>query len=147
MKEDKILFILKRLNSSIDQLNKEKSESGGLTLSQSYWLHYLLVNNGKKFYETDIHTDCGLSRASISSTLKKLRQKGYIEMIADTDDDRRKQIILTDKAYQADKELTADLLSKQNRICSGISPEKLDVTIECLNIMLENVKCKGGTAK
>lgn len=47
-------------------------------------------------------------------------------MIADTEDDCRKQIILTNKAYQADKEWTVKLLSKQNRICNGISPENFD---------------------
>lgn len=76
----------------------------------------------------------------MSSTLKTLKQKGYLSTQENPQDFRKKQIVLLEKAYSAEKRIHANLLAQQKKLCRQIPKERLQCLQEDLEQMLGNLK-------
>ena len=140
MYESNIIWLLKQLNISLDQYGREEMKSEDITPSQGWVLNYLFSCGEQATYATDIHAECGISRAAISSMLKGLKKGGYIEMRAVSGDDRKKRITLTAKAYRARETIESVLKRQMERLCSGLSGEELELCTYTLNRMISNIK-------
>ena len=55
-------------------------------------------------------------------------------------DDRKKQIVLTEKAYDAEQVIQANLLAQQKRLCQGVPKQRIQWLEEDLDQMLCNLK-------
>ncbi len=55
-------------------------------------------------------------------------------------DDRKKQILLTEKAYNAEQLIQSSLLRQQKYLCEGIPTQRLQYLEEDLEQMLCNLK-------
>lgn len=55
-------------------------------------------------------------------------------------DDRKKQIVLTEKAYNAEQLIHTSLLAQQKRLCQEIPKQRLEWLEEDLDQMLSNLK-------
>lgn len=130
----KILHI--RMEEMIDSSMKEYE----LTASQCNVLGYILEHEDKKPNATDIHRQIHLSKASISVTIKKLRQKGFLEIRDNPQDDRQKQIVITEKADHAWIGIQNRFSELQTRIYRGISDEELRQMTVLLTKMLGNLR-------
>lgn len=135
-----MMWILKQLHLTLEQYGKAQMQDVGLSPTQGILLHYLLSHKGREIYGVDLHETLGISKSSVSSTLKALRQKGYITTKGDPQDDRKKQIILTDKAYRTEHRIRNGLSAQQKRLCQGISPQRLQWLEEDLEQMLDNTR-------
>lgn len=71
-----LVWTLKQLYLALDQYGKMQKMD--LSPTQGALLYYLLAHKGKEICEADIHAALGISKSSVSSTLKTLKQKGYI---------------------------------------------------------------------
>lgn len=111
-----------------------------LTPTQSILLQYLLAHKGQEICGIDLHTTLRISKSSVSSTLKALKQKGYVNLREDPMDDRKKQILLTEKAYNAEQLIQSSLLRQQKYLCEGIPTQRLQYLEEDLEQMLCNLK-------
>lgn len=111
-----------------------------LTPTQSILLQYLLAHKGQEICGVDLHTTLRISKSSVSSTLKALKQKGYVNLREDPMDDRKKQILLTEKAYNAEQLIQSSLLRQQKYLCEGIPTQRLQYLEEDLEQMLCNLK-------
>lgn len=111
-----------------------------LTPTQSILLQYLLAHKGQEICGVDLHTTLKISKSSVSSTLKALKQKGYVNLREDPMDDRKKQILLTEKAYNAEQLIQSSLLRQQKYLCEGIPTQRLQYLEEDLEQMLCNLK-------
>ena len=69
MYESNIIWLLKQLNISLDQYGREEMKSEDITPSQGWVLNYLFSCGEQATYATDIHAECGISMAAISSTV------------------------------------------------------------------------------
>ena len=135
-----IIPLLRQLNLILDQRGREQMRPLGLSPSQSLALRYLLSLEGREVCATELHEEFGLSKSAISSTLKGLRQKGYLTTAENPEDDRKKQIILTGRAREINKRLDAGLARQQERLCAGLSPEQLEALEGSLRTMLSNLR-------
>ena len=140
MYESNIIWLLKQLNISLDQYGREEMKSEDITPSQGWVLNYLFSCGERATYATDIHAECGISRAAISSMLKGRKKGGYIEMRAVSGDDRKKRITLTAKAYRARETIESVLTRQMERLCGGLSAEELELFTYTLNRMISNIK-------
>ncbi len=140
MIEDDIIWELKQLDIFLEQCRRRKLEVDDITPTQGYMLRYLLQRKGDELYATDIHGVFGISKASISAVLKKLKEKGYLEMSADEKDDRKKKIILTQKAYLAECRIQEIIRQENARLCRGMTKQELEALDRGLKIMLVNMK-------
>lgn len=135
-----IVLLLKQLNLSLEQYGRAQMKQLDLSPSQSFALDFLFDHEGKIVYATEMHEQFGISKAAISATLKGLRHKGYLDMMASPEDDRKKQIVLTEKAYALKEKIDASLLEQQNRLCRNIPQQRLALLEEDLNKMLHNLR-------
>ena len=141
--EDNLILLLKQLNISLDQYSRSQMKRlphADLSPSQGFVLDYLFSQRGGIVYATDLHEKFRISKAAISSILKDLKQKGYLEMAANPEDDRKKQLLLTPKAYAVHEEIDAFLLAQQRQLCRGIPPQHLAVIAAGLRTMIANVR-------
>lgn len=138
--ERNLMWILKQLHLSIEQDGKNQMRDMDLSPTQGIVLYYLLANKGEDLYGMDLHALLGLSKSSVSSTLKSLKQKGYLTTQGNPMDDRKKRIILTQKAYDAEQMLYEHLLAQQERLCSGIPEQHIHWMEQDLDQMMLNLK-------
>lgn len=138
--ENNILWILKRLNLSLEHYGRELLKDWDMSPSQNMALDYLFSQKDKEMYATDLHTRFGISKSTISSTLKGLKQKGYLKMVINPADDRKKQIVLTEKAYEMEKMIEDSLQKRQACICKGIPEQNLEILKDSLRTMIHNIK-------
>lgn len=132
----KLGCLLKQLNTILIQYEMESD----ITLSQGALLHLLFHEEGKRICPSDICAGVGLSKSSVSETLKNLRNKGYLEMRPTPEDERKKEIILTGKAYAIQDEVQKKLEKQVRRMCRGISEQELEQFEDVLQRMVWNLQ-------
>ena len=135
-----LMWTLKQVNLSLEQYGRLEMQDIDLSPTQGIVLYSLLTQKEKELYSTDLHDLLGISKASVSSTLKVLKQKGYIRMEENLKDDRKKKIVPTSKAYHAEPLIKARLLKQQKRLCGEIPKQRLKRLEEDLDQMLCNLK-------
>lgn len=126
----------------MEQYGKIQTQHTDLTPAQATLLYYLLTHQAQGNCGVQLHARLGISKSSISSTLKVLRQKGYLCMEKSPSDDRKKQILLAPKAYNAEQSIRAGLLAQENLLCRQIPEQRLGLLAEDLEQMLRNVKAE-----
>lgn len=136
MIEYKIGCLLRQLNTFLIQYGTE----GDITPSQGALLNILLNEDGERTCSSDICAGSGLSRASVSEMLKNLRNKGYLEMKPVPEDERKKEIILTEKAYAIREDVQQELEKQGKCMCRGISEQELEQLEDILQRMICNFR-------
>lgn len=135
-----LIWVLKQLSILLDQYGKFQMQEMDLSLTQGVILHYLLTHQGMYIYGIDLHVILGISRSSISATLKALKNKGYINMRENPSDDRKKKIVLTKKSYDMQQQIDASLIAQQRQLYQGVPEERLNQLEKDLDQMLVNMK-------
>lgn len=97
----------------------------GITAVQANLLLYILDHGGEGTSLTDIHRSFGYSMATLSSMLKRLREKGYIRVEHCADDDRRKLLLGTGKSQRARRSLEQAIHLLEERLYDCFSQEEL----------------------
>lgn len=132
--------LIKILNIRMEEMIDTSMEDCGLTAAQSNVLGFIMDNELDRPNSTDLHRRMHLSKASISVTLKKLREKGFLELRVNPQDDRQKQIAVTEKAWKMKDGIDARFTSLHGCIYRGISGEELVLVTAVLRKMLDNLK-------
>lgn len=137
-----VMHYLRQINIFLEQMCKEHIADNGLTTSQSFCIAYLLRHNADEegICPTELCRASGVSRPAISALLKELKKKGYLEMAADPGDDRKKHIVLTEKAREYEQKMQEDMNRTRDCLCKDIPEEDVRITERCLGIMLKNLK-------
>lgn len=142
--EQNIVILLRQLHAALEQCAKEQLESCNLSPSQGLILGYLFSKSGESVYSVDLHAHLCLSKSAISAELKKLRGSGYLQLLENPGDDRKKRIVLTEKALQIRKVIDEGLHKREELICRGIDKESIEITRKCLFAMRDNVRKECG---
>ena len=90
--------------------------------------------------------ELGISKAAVSMLLKKLRQKGYIDLQSVSGDDCMKQILLTPRACQVKEELDKKMDIFQKYLYQGFSESEYEQLGQLVGRMLANLKSGEETA-
>lgn len=134
------IFLLKQLNLSLEKYKKKQMESIDISPSQCLMLDCLLLHEAEDICATKLHEILGISKPSISSALKKLRKKGYLIITADPTDARKRNIILTSKAYSVKHLIVSSLYEQEESLCQNLSVKDLEITEKSLCTMIRNMK-------
>lgn len=141
---EKIMWKLKQLHISLEQYGRLQMKEMELSPTQGIVLQYLLSAGREPIYAVDLHEALGVSKSTIFATLTALREKGYVQLEGNPEDDRKKQILLTDKAVAMGEKLDASLQWQERQLCRGISSQRLKSLEEDLTMMLANVRQETG---
>ena len=140
MTDERLISLLKQANVLLDQYEKSSLNGADITPAQSHMLHYLLTFPDQAFSATDIRLKTGVSKAAISSSLKGLKQNGYLTIQAVPKDERKKRITLTPKAIRVRQLMDEYLKQRRDCLCRGISPEELKTIEDGLAKIVRNMK-------
>lgn len=81
----------------------------------------------------------GFSKASLCSALKILKKAGYVDVMVDREDNRKKNLLLTKKAKEAELDAKLYLCSVSDLLCEGMGGRELEEMERSLNKISENI--------
>lgn len=142
--QENLMWTLKQLYLSLEQYGRIQMKDFDLSPTQSAVLHYLLTQKEQAVYAVDLHEILGISKSSVSSALKSLKQKGYLTTAGEPADDRKKRIALTQKAIDMEKAIETSLQEQQMQLCQEIPPQRLKWLENDLAVMLMNIRNESG---
>ena len=142
--QENLMWTLKQLYLSLEQYGRIQMKDFDLSPTQSAVLHYLLTKKEQVVYAVNLHEILGISKSSVSSALKSLKQKGYLTTVGEPADDRKKRIALTQKAIDMEKAIETSLQEQQMQLCQEIPPQRLKWLENDLTVMLMNIRNEPG---
>ena len=144
MRSDTVVMLLRQINSALPADNRVLPERiSALSLSQIYLLDELYTMTQKRAEPMSLSTlarESGFSKATICATLKGLRKSGYVKMEMDHVDNRRKDIILTERAREVEPDIRQYIAEFNHAICKGISEQELQSFEKALRTVLQNAR-------
>ena len=79
-------------------------------------IRFLADNKEHEVYQKDIEHHFSLTAPSVSNKLRDLQRKGLVDRVYSTVDTRLKQVIMTDKAWDIDERMRAEIVNFEERI-------------------------------
>lgn len=112
-----------------------------LTSVQSAVLEYIYkrTSKGENVYSKDIEKAFDMRRATSAGILQLLEKRGLIIRKSENKDSRLKNIILTPKAIEAQKEIIEAINENEQKIKKNISEEEIKKFLETLEKMSSNI--------
>lgn len=140
MQDRNVMRTLKMLNLEIESMLNRVMAEYGLTASQCNVLGYLTNHCGQDICPRDIHATLGISRATVSSLLKKLKNNGFLVYEADPSDGRLKRVVLTEKADEFGGAIERSFAAAQRFLYEGFTEEEKIMLLEFMERMLKNMR-------
>lgn len=144
MSDGDILRLVKQLNNSLREYENSRRFAEDITPAQSLFLDYLLSQQKAEFFASQIYRETGFSKATVSSILKGLKKEGYLTMEEVSEDERKKRIRLTQKAFGLSAALQEHRRQIEQALCAGIGEEEMGTIRRGLEKMCMNIKTDRG---
>lgn len=140
MDEESFIWLLKDIQRILEKYARIQTARGDLTMPQAYILKYLMESPKQAVYAFEIHASCGVSKVMISTVLKELQTKGYVTLKQDQEDQRKRQITLTELGREVYPRAQKNILLHEKQLTEGLTDLEQDVMRKCLKQMKENIK-------
>ena len=121
---EELLFMMKRINLNLTAQLELSLKSKNITGVQVYFLVYILRHHPKGTYLTELCREIGVSKPTLSALIKKMREKGYLYFLADSDDVRKKKVLPTAKLEDEGKEFMKKADQMETEICSVLDGQE-----------------------
>ena len=121
-------FLLKQANllhqMQLNQIFKEFD----LTASQTFSLIYLFEAKRaqKEVNQKDIEREMDVSNPTVTGILNRLEHKGLIERVECPSDARVRNIVVTEKALEIDKQLQTKFREAEEELIASLSEKEAD---------------------
>lgn len=115
---EELLFMMKRISLNLTAQMELNLKRKNMTGVQAYFLVYILRHHPDGTYLTEVCREIGISKATVSALIKKLREKGYLYFLADPEDVRKKKMLPTAKLMAEGKEFIQKAERMESEICS-----------------------------
>ena len=143
MPQNDLVKLLRQISSSLPgDAGTVSQEISGLSFAQIYLLGELfeLERTGREPLSLSVLSrETGFSKATVCATLKKLRKGGLIR----TQINRRKEITLTQRAWDVEESITQYISALDRALCAGISSTDLGTMMQSLRVILQNARKSG----
>lgn len=125
--EETILLLIRRLNAAMEQEGREGFRALGISLSQGFVLGFLLGEGNARTCAAELCGLFGLSRSTLSELLSDLKEKGYLEISVDPQDDRKKRLVPTPKARAVEGEIRKVFSRQRQRLKEEFAPSDVEL--------------------
>lgn len=132
---NQIGFTVKQINNIYEKELNERLKKLGITSSQCAVLDYLFHTNKEEVNQRDVEKNLSLKNPTVTGILKRMEEKGFILSVPNASDKRKKNIYLTEKAYDIQRKMDADRRKLDKRLMIGLTKKE----VEALNRGLEKV--------
>ena len=134
-------FKVRVIHNGIDKYfdKKRKENNDNIPRGQGMTLKYLMENIDRPVYQKDIEDYFSLSGATVTNMLKSLEKNGYIKRVADLNDARLKQIVLTEIALEREERISTDVDKLEEGLRDNFTSEELTIFRQYLDRVIQNI--------
>ncbi len=132
-------FLIKQINNVFEKELNDRLRTVGITSSQCAVLDYLFHTNKEEVNQRDVERNLNLKNPTVTGLLKRLDEKGYILCVQNEEDKRKKNIYLTEKAYDIQRRMEADRKKLDKRLTMGLTKKEVAAVTRALEKMLYNI--------
>ena len=129
----------RQISIQLEHLANRRMAQNGLSAMQAHTLLYILHHSEEGTSLTAIHQKFGYSMATLSTLVKRLREKGYVQVSPCQGDDRRKILSGTQKGEQMQERLRGVLADIHSQLYDGFSEGELQELDRLQKKMLQNL--------
>ena len=139
-------FKIKIISKLLTQNMNNSITSLDLTSSQARVLGYLCYRTQRQetVYPRDIERHFRFTHPTVSGLLQRLEAKGYLSSEPSTEDRRCKQILVTERALEANQQVLNQLAASEQRLISNMSLAKITQLQSFLDRMIQNLSASNG---
>ena len=132
-------FIVKQINNVYEKELNERLRKIGITSSQCAVLDYLFRTSKEEVSQRDVEKNLNLKNPTVTGILKRLDEKGYILCVPNANDRRKKNIYLTEKAYDIQRRMETDRRKLDRELTRGMSKREVESLTKNLEKLLYNI--------
>ena len=121
----RLSYSLRQICVQTERLVNRALDQEEVTVVQAHVLRFIRDRSQRGTSLTEIRKAFGCSMATLSSLVKRLREKGYVRAECCAGDDRCKLLFATEKGQRAQAYLDGAVRAAEQRIYSCFSPEEL----------------------
>lgn len=132
-------FLIKQLHFIHQQRMNQIFSEFDLTAAQTFTLIFLFRSHEKgiSVNQKDIENEMEISNPTVTGILNRLEHKGLIERVACHHDARAKNIVVTEKAMEIDKQLRKKFREADEEMVASLSDKEADQLKDMLVRMLK----------
>ena len=132
-------FTVKQINNIYEKDLNENLKQLGITESQCAVLYFLLHTNKEEVNQRDVERGLSLKNPTVTGLLKRLEEKGFIFCVPNTADKRKKNIFLTEKAYDIQRKMEANRRKLDRQLTRGLTKKEVAALERGLEKVLYNI--------
>lgn len=132
-------FMIKQINNVYEKELNEKLRQIGITASQCAVLDYLFHTSKEEISQRDVEKHLSLKNPTVTGLLNRLDEKGYILCVPNATDRRKKNIYLTEKAYDIQRRMEADRRKLDRELTRGMTKREIAALRKNLDKLLYNI--------
>ena len=132
-------FMIKQINNVYEKDLNERLKTIGITASQCAVLDYLFHTSKEEVSQRDVERSLNLKNPTVTGLLKRLDEKGYILCVPNASDKRKKNIYLTEKAYDIQRRMENDRRKLDKELTRGITKREIAALRKNLEKLLYNI--------
>ena len=136
---NQIGFTVKQINNIYEKELNERVKKLGITSSQCAVLDYLFHTNKEEVNQRDVEKNLSLKNPTVTGILKRMEEKGFILSVPNASDKRKKNIYLTEKAYDIQRKMDADRRKLDKRLMIGLTKKEVEALSRGLEKVLYNI--------
>lgn len=132
-------FTVKQINNVYEKELNATLKTIGITSSQCAVLDYLFHTRKEEVSQRDVERHLSLKNPTVTGLLQRLDEKGFIFCVPNTTDKRRKNIYLTEKAYDIQRKMEADRKKIDRKLTRGMTKKEVAALDRALEKVLYNI--------
>lgn len=132
-------FMIKQVNNVYEKDLNERLRMIGITASQCAVLDFLFHTSKEEVSQRDVERALNLKNPTVTGLLKRLDEKGYILCVPNANDKRRKNIYLTEKAYDIQRRMESDRRKLDRELTRGMTKREVAALRKNLEKLLYNI--------
>ena len=132
-------FMIKQINNVYEKDLNERLRMIGITASQCAVLDFLFHTSKEEVSQRDVERALNLKNPTVTGLLKRLDEKGYILCVPNVNDKRKKNIYLTEKAYDIQRRMDIDRRKLDRELTRGMTKREVDALRRNLEKLLYNI--------
>lgn len=132
-------FLFKQINNVYEKDINNQLKGLGITSSQCEVLDYLFHSDKEEVNQKDIEKALNLKNPTVTGILQRLDEKGFILIVPNGKDKRKKNVHLTEKAYDIQRKMESDRRRIDKNLTLGMSKREIQTLQKMLNRVLYNV--------
>ncbi len=102
-------------------------------------MDYLFHCDKEEVNQRDIEKALNLKNPTVTGLLQRLDEKGYVLIVPNAKDKRKKNVYLTEKAYDIQRRMEADRRRIDKNLTLGMTRREVQALQKMLNRVLYNV--------